>query len=353
MKQLLILGLVVIGFAVVGQAAEPFQKEINKEINLIGSFPDTLDAASLDASAVNSSTGPVTGKCKFDHHSGFEGYAMNFMCVGPEGIERGRLSLDTTVPAKIKFIGGSSLEFFEGKKRWIRYEYGCEKLNAKTLVCRQASVEPQSPKNLNQFPFVVTEDRDHKFVLEALSSLSFKIPCDVSANEAGTNGIKVKCVSFDGAFVGTSVKNGANEWDLEGEFSTFYGPGNFLQMVTECKAATGSSPKFLTSCPALNLYEIKINTKLQIVTDKQDLTAYVFDDDTQTESKCNDACAKEWPPIEVFGGPYTPPLTRITRKDGAFQAVYKGRPLYRFAGDKKPGDQNGADYSKSWHVAKP
>jgi predicted lipoprotein with Yx(FWY)xxD motif len=40
------------------------------------------------------------------------------------------------------------------------------------------------------------------------------------------------------------------------------------------------------------------------------------------------------------------------RTDGKVQLTYQGRPLYTYAGDKKPGDTKGDGLSGIWHVVK-
>jgi hypothetical protein len=41
----------------------------------------------------------------------------------------------------------------------------------------------------------------------------------------------------------------------------------------------------------------------------------------------------------------------ITRDDGAKQLTYNGQPLYRYAGDKSPGQTNGDGIGGVWFVA--
>ena len=43
----------------------------------------------------------------------------------------------------------------------------------------------------------------------------------------------------------------------------------------------------------------------------------------------------------------------ITRDDGGKQWAYKGKPLYLWAKDAKPGDKTGDGFNNVWHVAKP
>ena len=42
----------------------------------------------------------------------------------------------------------------------------------------------------------------------------------------------------------------------------------------------------------------------------------------------------------------------ITRDDGSKQWAYKGKPLYSWAKDQKPGDMTGDGFNGIWHVVK-
>ncbi|WP_120969664.1 MULTISPECIES: hypothetical protein [unclassified Comamonas] len=87
------------------------------------------------------------------------------------------------------------------------------------------------------------------------------------------------------------------------------------------------------------------------------MTLYVFDKDAAGSGKsvCNGGCATNWPPLMA-------PATAgamgdwsvVTRDDGSKQWAYKGRPLYFWAKDAKPGDKTGDGFlNNSWHTAKP
>ena len=42
----------------------------------------------------------------------------------------------------------------------------------------------------------------------------------------------------------------------------------------------------------------------------------------------------------------------VTRDDGAKQWAYKGKPLYTWSKDAKPGDKTGDNVNSVWHTAK-
>jgi predicted lipoprotein with Yx(FWY)xxD motif len=92
------------------------------------------------------------------------------------------------------------------------------------------------------------------------------------------------------------------------------------------------------------------------LTDPQGLTLYVFDRDTAGSGKsaCNGNCATVWPPLMAQPGTSgTGSYTVIKRDDGGSQWAYKGKPLYRFSRDAKPGDRSGDNFNNVWHVATP
>jgi len=42
----------------------------------------------------------------------------------------------------------------------------------------------------------------------------------------------------------------------------------------------------------------------------------------------------------------------VTRDDGSKQWAYKGKPVYLWVKDKKPGDKTGDGVREVWHVIK-
>lgn len=85
-------------------------------------------------------------------------------------------------------------------------------------------------------------------------------------------------------------------------------------------------------------------------------TLYTFDRDNagSGRSECNGPCAAQWPPFfadrdaRERGG-----WTVISREDGSRQWAFRGRPLYRYAGDTQPGERRGSNANGVWHVARP
>lgn len=92
------------------------------------------------------------------------------------------------------------------------------------------------------------------------------------------------------------------------------------------------------------------------LTDPTGLTLYIFDNDATVPggSACTGACLNMWTPLYAESGAKAAgDYSLITRDDGKRQWAYKGKPLYRWYNDKKPGDQDGDGLRQAWHVAKP
>jgi predicted lipoprotein with Yx(FWY)xxD motif len=93
-----------------------------------------------------------------------------------------------------------------------------------------------------------------------------------------------------------------------------------------------------------------------LLTDAAGLTLYTFDNDATTPGKsaCINACLSMWTPLFAPAGAKAQgDHALITRDDGRLQWTYKGRPLYRWYDDKKPGDMGGDGLRQVWHVARP
>ena len=85
------------------------------------------------------------------------------------------------------------------------------------------------------------------------------------------------------------------------------------------------------------------------------MTLYTFDKDAGGKSACNGPCATNWPPLMADAGAAAKgDWTVVTRDDGKKQWAFKGKPLYYWVKDQKPGDTTGDGFlNNAWHVAKP
>jgi predicted lipoprotein with Yx(FWY)xxD motif len=97
------------------------------------------------------------------------------------------------------------------------------------------------------------------------------------------------------------------------------------------------------------------SAKGKVLTDAHGMTLYTFAKDSKGKSACNGKCAQNWPPLMAAAGEKGGKgYSMIKRDDGKMQWAYKGKPLYTWVKDKKPGDITGDGVLKgAWHIAKP
>jgi predicted lipoprotein with Yx(FWY)xxD motif len=110
-----------------------------------------------------------------------------------------------------------------------------------------------------------------------------------------------------------------------------------------CGALAQTAPAATTDTP-----------KGKALVDGKGMTLYVFDRDTTGASNCNGVCATNWPPFKAQADAKGPaPWAVIARGDGGKQWAYKGKPVYTFCKDAKPGDVKGDGVNDVWHIAAP
>jgi len=92
-----------------------------------------------------------------------------------------------------------------------------------------------------------------------------------------------------------------------------------------------------------------------VLTGSNGMTLYTFDKDADGKSMCNGPCANNWPPLYATDSDKASgDFGIITRDDGKKQWALKGKPLYYWSKDQKPGDKTGDGFlNGAWHVAKP
>ena len=86
------------------------------------------------------------------------------------------------------------------------------------------------------------------------------------------------------------------------------------------------------------------------------MTLYTFDRDAAGSGKsvCNGPCATNWPPLMAAAGASpSGEWSVVTRDDGSKQWAYRGKPLYYWVKDQKPGDKTGDGFNGVWKTAKP
>ena len=86
------------------------------------------------------------------------------------------------------------------------------------------------------------------------------------------------------------------------------------------------------------------------------MTLYTFDKDESGSGKsvCNGNCAALWPPLMATADAKpSGEWSVVTRDDGAKQWAYKGKPLYYWVKDAKPGEKSGDGVNNVWRIAQP
>ena len=86
------------------------------------------------------------------------------------------------------------------------------------------------------------------------------------------------------------------------------------------------------------------------------MSLYTFDRDAMGAGKsmCNGPCATNWPPLMASASDSASgDWTIVTRDDGSRQWAFRGKPVYYWAKDAKPGDRTGDGFNSVWHLARP
>ncbi len=100
----------------------------------------------------------------------------------------------------------------------------------------------------------------------------------------------------------------------------------------------------------------------EAVVDQEGFVLYRFDKDKidPVASNCDGDCAKIWPPAVVnegeepeLDGVAAEDVGTVKRKDGTTQLTIGDWPVYRYIGDKKPGQWKGQNVGGTWFVVKP
>jgi len=115
--------------------------------------------------------------------------------------------------------------------------------------------------------------------------------------------------------------------------------------ATESQTAQNSTP----STSATLIAKGTSGTMTPFLVDAEGRTLYTLATD-EKKAVCDDACMKHWDPVvseaRPLGKDILPGLLKTEKNDkGVSQVSYGGLPLYRFDGDKKPGEMNGQGFA--------
>jgi predicted lipoprotein with Yx(FWY)xxD motif len=122
-------------------------------------------------------------------------------------------------------------------------------------------------------------------------------------------------------------------------------------------SATPSASMMSTSRGGL--MEVKDSMSGDILANPHGMTVYWYTADKKGSgvSACTGSCAVEWPPVAApvrlpAGFKLSGPIGYIVRANGEHQVTVDGYPIYRYAGDKAPGQTSGNGIGGVWHIVK-
>ena len=120
-----------------------------------------------------------------------------------------------------------------------------------------------------------------------------------------------------------------------------------------CAASLVAAIAF-TACASMGMGDMPAKKAADgTFTNAAGMTLYTFDKDSAGKSACNGQCAANWPPLAAGAGDVGKgDWSIVTRDDGSKQWAYKGKPLYTWVKDQKPGDKTGNGVANNaWHTA--
>ena len=109
--------------------------------------------------------------------------------------------------------------------------------------------------------------------------------------------------------------------------------------------------------PVKRLVKIRKTDLGPILVNGKGFTLYYWEQEKPGKIKCTGGCAEAWPPLLVPHG-FAVPRTMhgmkgmfgsVRRPDGKRQVTFKGRALYLYQGDEKPGDTK-CQAIEDWYV---
>ena len=112
----------------------------------------------------------------------------------------------------------------------------------------------------------------------------------------------------------------------------------------------------LTACSTMQGSVAPAMAEGGALVDPAGMSLYTYDPDRASggKSTCNGPCAQNWPPLMASAGTTAAgDWSVVTRDDGGKQWAYKGKPLYLWSKDAKPGDRTGDGFKGVWHLAAP
>jgi predicted lipoprotein with Yx(FWY)xxD motif len=120
------------------------------------------------------------------------------------------------------------------------------------------------------------------------------------------------------------------------------------------KLASLSAAVLLAACASMYGGPAKVSDGVFV--GPNGMTLYTFDRDTMASGKssCNGPCATNWPPLMAGASDNgSGDWSVVVRDDGSRQWAYRGKPVYYWVRDAKPGDRTGDGVNNVWRLARP
>ena len=125
-------------------------------------------------------------------------------------------------------------------------------------------------------------------------------------------------------------------------------------------SGSGSSGSGMASASKKGgLMKAELTAVGKLLANPHGMTVYYYSEDKPGSgvSACTSACATAWPPVLApvrfpASVKQPGPLGVIIRPGGIRQLTINGFPIYRYAGDKMPGQATGNGLEGEWHVIK-
>jgi predicted lipoprotein with Yx(FWY)xxD motif len=136
---------------------------------------------------------------------------------------------------------------------------------------------------------------------------------------------------------------------------------HLLLLVLGASALVAGTASAATQAPQTTV-TVRSSAYGKILFDGQGRALYAFACDPHGRSVCKGACAKAWPPYIAKRRPGAATSVKSSllgttkRANGSLQATYRGRPLYYYVNDTRPGQvtcQNVSSYGGLWLVLRP
>jgi len=112
----------------------------------------------------------------------------------------------------------------------------------------------------------------------------------------------------------------------------------------------------LAGCAWFSGPELPARVEHGFLVDAAGFSLYTFDRDERWSghSRCEGECAARFPPLAAGAADVRRKDYRVMiRPEGSRQWTFRGLPLYRFAGDRSPGETGGNGDGNLWRLARP